>query len=231
MYSALSLHPQHHDWGALEQGTEPPTLNPQLLPGRRSINGCPLPLVCVHGVCVFTAVCVHFGWVKCRAQIPSMGHHTWPYVMSLSFVTYLSAFIVPSKTCKLPILYALMHPHTIRNAGFWTERWWHAGRSPSSLARWQARRQRGPGDFAPPRTSLDFYNAMANQRCLGWNPRTHRFLSSAEFYHARNFIKKKSFIVWSHSLVKTERCKIVMNEWQFLINLKGALFACCRPIR
>ncbi len=48
---------------------------------------------------------------------------------------YLSAFIVSSKTCKLPIPYALMHPHTIRDAGFWTERWWHAGRSPSSLAR------------------------------------------------------------------------------------------------
>ncbi len=45
---------------------------------------------------------------------------------------YLSAFIVPSKTCKLPIPYALMHPHTIRDAVFWTERWWHAGRSPSS---------------------------------------------------------------------------------------------------
>ncbi len=28
-----------------------------------------------------------------------------------------------------------MHPHTIRDTGFWTERWWHAGRSPSSLAR------------------------------------------------------------------------------------------------
>ncbi len=48
---------------------------------------------------------------------------------------YLSAFVVPSKTCKLPIPYALMHPHTIRDAGFWTERWSHAGRSPSSLVR------------------------------------------------------------------------------------------------
>ncbi len=48
---------------------------------------------------------------------------------------YLSAFIVPSKTCKLLILYALMHPHTIRDAGFWTERWQHAGKSRSSLAR------------------------------------------------------------------------------------------------
>ncbi len=57
--------------------------NPQLLPGHRSINGCPLLRVCVHGVCVFTAVCVHLGWVKCRAQIPSTCHHTWPYVTSL----------------------------------------------------------------------------------------------------------------------------------------------------
>ncbi len=47
---------------------------------------------------------------------------------------YLSAFIVPSKTCKLPIRHAHMPPHTIRDAGFWTERWWHAGRSPFSLA-------------------------------------------------------------------------------------------------
>ncbi len=31
--------------------------NPQLLPGRHSINGCSLLQVCVHGVCVFT-VCV-----------------------------------------------------------------------------------------------------------------------------------------------------------------------------
>ncbi len=48
------------------------------------INGCPLLWVCVHCVCVFTAVCVHLGWDKCRAQIPSMGHHTWSYVTSLS---------------------------------------------------------------------------------------------------------------------------------------------------
>ncbi len=64
--------------------------NPQLLPGCHSINGCPLLRVCVHGVCVFTAVCVcvHFGWVNCRAQIPSMGHHTWPYVTSLSLLDF-----------------------------------------------------------------------------------------------------------------------------------------------
>ncbi len=38
------------------------------------------------GVCVFTAVCVHFGWVKRRAQILSMGHYAWPYVTSLHLV-------------------------------------------------------------------------------------------------------------------------------------------------
>ncbi len=51
--------------------------NPQLLPGHSCINGCPLLRVC-------DCVCVHFGWVKCRAQIPSMGHHTWPFVTLLS---------------------------------------------------------------------------------------------------------------------------------------------------
>ncbi len=41
----------------------------------------------VFTVCVFTAVCLHFGVVKCRAHIPSMGHHTWSYVMSLCHFT------------------------------------------------------------------------------------------------------------------------------------------------
>ncbi len=78
MYSTLST---------LNTTTEVPLSkapNPQLLPGRRSISDYPLLRVCVHGVCVFTAVCVHLGWDKCRAQIPSIGHHSWPYVTSLS---------------------------------------------------------------------------------------------------------------------------------------------------
>ncbi len=68
--SAL-FHLQYHDWGALEQGTEP-----QLLPGHCSINSCPLLRVCVHDVCVCVCslLCVHFGWVNAdRAQIQSMG--------------------------------------------------------------------------------------------------------------------------------------------------------------
>ncbi len=48
---------------------------------------------------------------------------------------YLSAFIVPSKTCKLPIPYALMHPHTIRYAGIWTHSFtdWRASAHPTDL--------------------------------------------------------------------------------------------------
>ncbi len=77
--------------------------------------------------------------LHCPAEI----HKAFPEIdvvwrgayVSLKPFIYLSAFIVPSKTCKLPIPYALLHPHTIRDAGFWTELWWHAGRSPSSLAR------------------------------------------------------------------------------------------------
>ncbi len=62
--------------------------NPRLPPGCRSINACPgcVFTVCVC-VCVFTAVCVHFGWVKCRALIPSMGHHTsFPFRFNLSLM-------------------------------------------------------------------------------------------------------------------------------------------------
>ncbi len=70
-----SFHPQYHDEVPLSKAP-----NPHLLPGHYSINCYPLLRVCVHGVCVFTAVCVHLGWVKCRAHIMSMGHHTWPYV-------------------------------------------------------------------------------------------------------------------------------------------------------
>ncbi len=62
---------------------------------KTSINGCPLLRVCVHGVCVFTAVCVHFGWVKCRAQILSMGYHTWSYVTSLSLcLSFFFSFLI-----------------------------------------------------------------------------------------------------------------------------------------
>ncbi len=29
------------------------------------------------------------GWVKCRAQILSMGHHTWPHFTSLSLNVFM----------------------------------------------------------------------------------------------------------------------------------------------
>ncbi len=42
-------------------------------------------------VCVFTAVCVHLGWVKCRARILSMGH----------FHTCMSFFLLNTKEAIL----------------------------------------------------------------------------------------------------------------------------------
>ncbi len=87
MYSALS--PPSIPL-TLEQGTEPPTAPRAPLhkwlptaPGVFSRCVCSLLCVCVFTVCVFTAVCVHFGWDKYRAQILSMGHHTWPHDTSL----------------------------------------------------------------------------------------------------------------------------------------------------
>ncbi len=46
----------------------------------------------VFTVCVFTCVCVCTWMGKYRAQIPSMGNHTWPHVMSLSLFTVILIF-------------------------------------------------------------------------------------------------------------------------------------------
>ncbi len=104
------------------------TPNTQLLPGRRSINGCPLLRVCVHGVCVhgvcvFTAVCVHFGWVNCRAQIPSMGNHTWPHVTSLSLLFNFD----------LPVLWSIRNPISSYNAHILKSNQQHITKSPSYI--------------------------------------------------------------------------------------------------
>ncbi len=53
----------------LEQGTKPPTA-----PRAPQHKWLPTAL----GVCVCVCVCVDLGWVKFRAQIPSMGHVTVP---------------------------------------------------------------------------------------------------------------------------------------------------------
>ncbi len=75
-----SLHLQYHD-GVLEQGTDPPTA-PQA-PQHKWLPTA--PSVCSRCVCVFTAVCVCTWMGKCRARIPSMGHHG---CMSLSLHKY-----------------------------------------------------------------------------------------------------------------------------------------------
>ncbi len=57
--------------------------NPQLLPGRRN----PLLRVCVHGVCVFTTVCVHLNGINAEHKfwvwIPILGHTSCHFCFNL----------------------------------------------------------------------------------------------------------------------------------------------------
>ncbi len=51
---------------------------------------------CVFTVCVFTTHCCvcALGWVKCRAPISSMGHHTWQYItLFFLFFFYIHTYI------------------------------------------------------------------------------------------------------------------------------------------
>ncbi len=74
MSSALCLHLQYHDWGALEQGTEPPTA--PRAPQHKWLPTAPGVLT----VCVFTAVCVYFGWVNAE-------HTFYVWVTILGFMS------------------------------------------------------------------------------------------------------------------------------------------------
>ncbi len=64
----------------------------------------PLWLPTAPGVCVclFTTHCCvcALGWVKCRAQIPSMGHHSWPHVTSFPFSFQLFSIVNKSECMK-----------------------------------------------------------------------------------------------------------------------------------
>ncbi len=73
MYSALSLHPQYHDWGVLEQGTEPPTA-----PRAPQHKWLPTaPGVCLRCVCSLLWVCTLDGLNaehKFRVWVTKLGH-------------------------------------------------------------------------------------------------------------------------------------------------------------
>ncbi len=53
-------------------------------------------------------------WKRRRLDVSICCSRTW---------IYLSALMEAFQMCKLPMPHALMQPHTIRDAGFWTERW------------------------------------------------------------------------------------------------------------
>ncbi len=103
----------NHDWGALEQGTEPPTA-----PRAPQHKWLPTaPGVCSRCVWVFTAVCVHLGWVKCRARIPSMGHHTWSYVTSLSLIHSRDARYTGTGKVPVYIIFQTVRYHNFAQFG------------------------------------------------------------------------------------------------------------------
>ncbi len=111
---------------------------------------------------------------------------------------YLSAFIVPSKTCKLPIPYALIHPHTIRDAGFWTECWWHAWRFPSPLSR----RTRRPW-FPTWISNLDSdHFSTLKQSILNESWPTGHYGASGPCSHMASFTLHLHLCIWQTFLYK-----------------------------
>ena len=63
----------------------------------------------------------HYLVEECRVFLKEMTSR-WSICCSRTW-TWFSALMVPFQTCKLPMPQALMQPHTISDAGFWTERW------------------------------------------------------------------------------------------------------------
>ncbi len=70
--------------------------------------------VVIDAVCGLALSCWKMPWKRRRLDGVVCCSRTW---------IYLSALMVPFQMCKLPMPHALMQPHTIRDAGFWTERW------------------------------------------------------------------------------------------------------------
>ncbi len=97
--SALS--PPSIPWrGALEQATEPPTA--PRAPQHKWLPTAPgLCSLCVC-VCVFTAVCVHLGWVNCRAWIRSMSRH-------FHFFTFLYTTVLRFGVSKIYVFFFFLN--------------------------------------------------------------------------------------------------------------------------
>ncbi len=125
MYSALSTP---------NTTTEVPlgkTPNPKLLPGRRSINGCPLLQVCVHGVCVYgvcvftVCVCVRFGWVNVEHELwvwftilGRMSRHTHTHIY-IYFIEKQTAILILNKHCKSDWWENISCIKVCSNSGLW----------------------------------------------------------------------------------------------------------------
>ncbi len=87
----------------------------------RSGNGCPLPRVHVHSVCVFTTHCCvcALGWVKCRSPISSMGHHTWQYITFFFFYQIINLILLNMNLFLLFQAYDIYLQQTIMRLVTW----------------------------------------------------------------------------------------------------------------
>ncbi len=86
----------------LSNGTKPPTSPP----------------IWLHTVCVYYCVCA-LGWVKCRAQILSMGHHTCSnltFTLNATIHCYLDFYY--TSMIKRTFLLLITHPHVVPNTTF-----------------------------------------------------------------------------------------------------------------
>ncbi len=83
---------------------------------------------CVFTVCVFTTHCCvcALGWVKCRAPISSMGHHTWQYITLLLLLYYyhMSLMSLCLSVCSCSDMNGLMcSSHALWGLISWTWCW------------------------------------------------------------------------------------------------------------
>ncbi len=171
------------------------TTNPQLLPGRRII-GCPLLRVYVH-----YCVCA-LGWVKCRAQIPSMGHHTWPHTtsLSLSFPFPLIEGIYP----KMKILSLFTHPSLVPNLYFLTSAE-HRGRYFEECSKIVWRREKNRGCFLCVVT-FELCNLLKKGRHLCCNLR--------KYFYIRTLMRKHDSSDFNHTPPKCYSCSVFqMSLW------------------
>ncbi len=77
----------------------------------------PQPGLCNVCRCGFCIVLLKYAWTSLEKM------SSWRQHIVLQISMYVSALMVPSQKCKLPLPRALTQPHTMTDPGFWTCCW------------------------------------------------------------------------------------------------------------